>query len=353
MSQPTSPSAQAMIEIVRAGVLASVQDLGRTGYRRFGVCTSGALDPLSLYVGNRLVGNRSDAAGIEFTLGNATLRFLADGLVALTGADCRATLEGAPVHAWHAFPVQRGQTLTLRVAQGGVRAYLCVAGGIDVPEMMGSRSTDLKAGFGGLEGRPLRDGDRLSVLPADLSHAPDISGAAVGVKAPCWTFGRMQGETPVMRVLPGPEYDDFLAGSQAAFWESEWTLTPNSNRMGFRLQGPELVRKKPRDGDLLSHGVVPGVIQVPPSGQPIVLMADAQTTGGYPKIGTVILADQWRLAQVPLGTRIRFARATLEEAEAARAGVSRYLQQIETALDWQRQGILSVARRAARTRPTA
>lgn len=113
------------------------------------------------------------------------------------------------------------------------------------------------------------------------------------------------------------------------------------------------MRRQLCSGDLLSHGVVPGVIQVPPSGQPIVLMADAQTTGGYPKIGTVILADQWRLAQVPLGTRIRFARATLEEAEAARADVSRYLQQIETALDWQRRGILSVARRTARTRPMA
>jgi len=348
-----SAKPQPMIEIVRAGVLASVQDLGRTGYRRFGVCTSGALDPLSLYVGNRLVGNRSDAAGIEFTLGNATLRFQTNGLIALTGADCRATLDGASVHAWRAIPVQRGQTLTLRVAQGGVRAYLCVAGGIDVPETMGSRSTDLKAGFGGFEGRPLKDGDKLAVLPADTAHAPDISGDAVGVKAARWTFDRAQNDTPVMRVLPGPEYDDFLAESQAAFWESDWTLTPNSNRMGFRLQGPELARKKQRSGDLLSHGVVPGVIQVPPSGQPIVLMADAQTTGGYPKIGTVILADQWRLAQTPLGSRVRFERVTLEQAEAARADVARYLQQIETALDWQRQGILSSAHRTAKTRLNA
>lgn len=343
-----------MIEIVRAGVLASVQDLGRTGYRRFGVCTSGALDPLSLYVGNRLVGNRSDAAGIEFTLGNATLRFHANGLIALTGADCRATLDGAPVHAWRAIPVQRGQTLTLRMAQGGVRAYLCVAGGIDVPEMMGSRSTDLKAGFGGHEGRPLKDGDKLPVLPADTTHAPDLSGDAVAVKAARWMFDRVQGSgesmRPVIRVLPGPEYDAFTADAQAAFWASDWTLTPNSNRMGFRLQGPELRRTKQRSGDLLSHGVVPGVIQVPPSGQPIVLMADAQTTGGYPKIGTVILADQWRLAQVPLGQRLRFERVTLEQAEAARADVARYLQQIETALDWQRQGILSTARRTAKTR---
>jgi biotin-dependent carboxylase-like uncharacterized protein len=342
-----------MIEVVRAGVLATVQDLGRTGYRRFGVCMSGALDPLSLYVGNRLVGNRSDAAGIEFTLGNATLRFHVNGLIALTGADCRATLDGVPVHAWRAIPVQRGQTLTLRVAQGGVRAYLCVAGGIDVPEMMGSRSTDLKAGFGGFEGRPLKDGDRLAVLPADTTYAPDISGDAVAVKAARWTFDRVHGDTPVIRVLPGPEYDDFTGDAQAAFWASDWTLTPNSNRMGFRLQGPELKRKKQRSGDLLSHGVVPGVIQVPPSGQPIVLMADAQTTGGYPKIGTVILADQWRLAQIPLGTRVRFERVTLEEAEAARADVARYLQQIETALDWQRQGILSTARRTAKTRLNA
>jgi len=327
-----SSKPQPMIEIVRAGVLASVQDLGRTGYRRFGVCTSGALDPLSLYVGNRLVGNRSDAAGIEFTLGNATLRFHANGLIALTGADCRATLDGAPVHAWRAIPVQRGQTLTLRVAQGGVRAYLCVAGGIDVPEMMGSRSTDLKAGFGGYEGRPLKDGDKLAVLPADTTYAPDISGDAVANKAARWTFDRAQDNTPVIRVLPGPEYDDFLAEAQVAFWESDWTLTPNSNRMGFRLQGPELQRKKQRSGDLLSHGVVPGVIQVPPSGQPIVLMADAQTTGGYPRIGVVIAADLWKLAQVRLGGAVRFVRSTREEARHALAEEHAYLRQIDAAI---------------------
>lgn len=149
------------------------------------MCTPGALDPLSLYTGNRLVGNRSDAVSIEFTLGNATLRFHTNGLIALTGADCYATLDSAPMHAWRVILVQRGQVLTLRVVRGGIRAYLYMVGGTDVPETMGSRSTGLKAGFGGFEGRPLKDGDGLPVLPANTAYAPDINGDTVAVRVVC------------------------------------------------------------------------------------------------------------------------------------------------------------------------
>jgi len=336
-----------VIEILRPGALTSVQDLGRTGFRHFGVGKAGALDPVALVVGNRLLGNAPGCAALEIALGRASMRFLADMRVSLAGTECTATVDGESVWSWHAFNVRRGQTLTLLSARGGTRTYLCVAGGIDVPQVMGSRSTDLKAGFGGYEGRALREGDRLPVAQVGIPEG----ACPHGVAAPEWALqmGRARKVAPI-RVLAGPEYDDFDAASQAALWESEWAITPNSNRMGLRLQGPALARAPERRADLLSHGVVPGVIQVPPAGQPIVLMADAQTTGGYPKIGVVIRADQWRLAQVPLGSTVRFERVTLEEAVAAQGRLERYLRQLDQALQWQGDGMGIAARRRAGSR---
>ncbi len=336
-----------MIEILRPGAQASVQDLGRVGFRRFGAGRSGAAGDLALRVGNRLLGHAPGAAAIEFTLGRAALRFDADMRVALTGAECSANLDGVPVWTWHAFDVRRGETLTLPSPRGGTRTYLCVAGGIDVPLVMNSRSTDLKSGFGGFEGRVLHEGDRVPVGRPGITEAQDW----LGVAAPGWALPTHNaGNTIAIPLLPGPEYADFEAASQAALWQSEWTITPQSNRMGLRLQGPALARRAERSGDLLSHGVVPGVMQVPPSGQPIALMSDAQTTGGYPKIGTVIGADLWRLAQVPLGATVRFQQVTLEAAAAAQAEVDRYLRQIDQALTWQHDGMPIAARRRTTTR---
>lgn len=339
-----------MIEIIRPGALASVQDLGRIGFRRFGVGRSGAADGLALEVGNRLLANEPGAAAIEFTLGRAALRFDADLRVALTGAECGAHLDGKPVWSWHAFDVRKGQLLTLPPARGGTRTYLCVAGGIDVPLVMNSRSTDLKSGYGGFEGRVLREGDR---LPAGRTGL-DVEQGWLGVSAPAWSLpvNRVDDAWSI-RMLPGPEYEDFDAASQAALWQADWTITPQSNRMGLRLQGPALARRPERSADLLSHGVVPGVMQVPPAGQPITLMSDAQTTGGYPKIGVVIGADLWRLAQVPLGASVRFAQVSLEQAAAAQAEVDRYLRQIDQALRWQGNGMVIAARRRTQTRAVA
>lgn len=336
-----------MIEIIRPGVQASVQDLGRVGFRRFGVGRSGAADGLALQVGNRLLGNDLNAAAIEFTLGRAALRFDADMRVALTGAECSANLDGVSVWSWHAFDVRRGETLTLPAPRGGTRTYLCVAGGIDVPLVMNSRSTDLKAGYGGFEGRVLREGDRLPVGRPGIAEAQDW----VGVAAPGWALPvNRVGNALAIRMLVGPEYPDFEPESQAALWDAEWTITPQSNRMGLRLQGPALARRAERSGDLLSHGVMPGVMQVPPNGQPIALMSDAQTTGGYPKIGTVIGADLWRLAQVPLGAAVRFQQVSLDAAAAAQAELDRYLRQIDQALRWQGDGMQIAARRRTTTR---
>lgn len=352
----TQSNAPGTIEVVRAGPLSTVQDLGRRGARHLGVAQGGALDGLALEVGNRLVGNRPDAAAVEITIGPAAFRFPRATRIAITGTEFGATLDGRRVYSWWSLPVEAGQTLVLPAAKRGMRGYLCIAGGIDVLPMLGSRSTDLASRFGGLGGRALRDGDRLpvGVLPAGMgclaADAPEF-----GVKAPAWCAFVRVDEPPrrhrpahapwamPVRVLPGPDYASFAADSQQAFWDEEWLVTANSNRMGYRLAGAELMRERP--AELLSHAVLPGTIQVPPNGQPIVLMHDAQTTGGYPKIGTVIRADLWKLAQARLNLPIRFVRTTPDAARAALAAERAYLRQIDVAIDMREE-----ARRRAESR---
>jgi len=306
-----------MIEILRAGPLATVQDLGRPGWRDRGLSLCGALDEFALQAGNLLVGNAPGAAGLEFTLGAATLRFHADTCIAVTGADANASLDGHPLRPWWRQRVRAGQTLKLAAPRERMRSYVAMAGGLDLLPTLGSLSTDLKGGFGGLDGRALRDGDRLPLNPT-----PALPARAVGIRPPDWT--------PAVRVLPGPEHEDFTAAAREAFWASDWTVTPQSNRMGYRLAGPVLERE--RGEELASHGVLPGVIQVPPSGQPIVLLADAQTTGGYPKIAVVIRADLWKLGQLRLGARLRFVPCTRDEAVAALREQRMLLDQMRIAL---------------------
>lgn len=306
-----------MIELLRAGPLTTVQDLGRTAWRDRGVSRCGALDDLALAHGNLLVGNPPEAAGLEFTLGPATLRFGIDCCIAITGTDAEARLDDCPLRPGWRQPVRAGQALRLAAPRERMRSYLAVSGGIAVAPALGSRSTDLKAGFGGLDGRALRDGDRLPL------HSPAaLPSRRIGLAPPDWDA--------TVRALPGPEHDDFSAAARAAFWAADWRLTPQSNRMGYRFAGPEL--KRERGGELASHGVLPGVVQVPPSGQPIALLADAQTTGGYPKIAVVIRADQWKLAQLRLGATLRFVRCDRDEAIAALREREAALDQLRTAL---------------------
>lgn len=335
-----------MIEIVQAGMLNSVQDTGRPGYRHLGVSAAGALDALALEVGNRLVGNAPTAAAIEATLGPLVLRFTRAVRVALTGAAFDATVDGRPVFAWWSVPVAAGQELVLQRARRGMRGYVCVRGGIEVLPMLGSRSTDLAARFGGLGGRALRKGDRLATGTAAVRAGADIAAEAppFGVKAPEWCrFAALEHEPPrrgnhvpgavravAIRALRGPEYESFSNTAHEAFWSDEWRVTPQSNRMGYRLAGTALTRATPME--LLSHAVLPGTIQVPPGGQPIVLMSDAQTTGGYARIGIVIHADLWKLAQIPLNTGIRFVPCSRDEALAALREQQAYLRQIDVAM---------------------
>ncbi|MDP5009144.1 MAG: biotin-dependent carboxyltransferase family protein [Glaciimonas sp.] len=321
------------IEVCRAGKMNSVQDAGRSGFRHLGICQAGVLDKVALNIANRLVGNVADAAALEITLGPCVLRFTADTRIALGGADFAATLDGKPLSPWWSVPVRAGQTLTLEAARHGMRAYIAIAGGIAVPAQLASHATDMQAGFGGHEGRALLDGDRLCVGALDDGMRHVMSTPSFGVRAPAW-YQTSDAEPVPIRVIPGPDYALFTAAAQKDFWECPWTMTPQSNRMGFRLSGTELKTKKPTD--LLSHGVVPGVIQVPPSGQPIVLMADAQTTGGYPKIGVVINADLARLAQVRFNRTLQFVTCSIEQAQQALQHEAEFLEQIELAMTWLR-----------------
>ena len=300
-----------MIEILSTGLLNSVQDLGRPGHLAIGVGRGGAMDRFALEAGNALLGNQGGAAGIEVVHFPFRLRFHADTPFAVTGAACAPSLDGGPplppdwVHG-----AKAGQALALGLPRAGARAYVTFAGGIDVPAVLGSRSTEQKSGFGGLGGRGLSRGDRLGLLSCE---GRGIGGAGFGA-APVARLPR-PGEEVALRVLEAAETAAFTADSLRRFVGEGWELTAEANRMGFRLRGSVLERQDAKE--LLSHGIVPGTVQVPPAGQPMIQMADANTCGGYAKIATVIEADLGMLAQAPLGTRFRFAWTDWETARGA------------------------------------
>lgn len=337
-----------MLDIIQAGMLASVQDLGRHGQRSLGIHPGGALNTLALSTANLLVGNPVDAAGIEITMGRCEIRFGRDTRIAIGGDDIGATLNGKPMMANWSVPVPAGSIFRISpppsagsaAAPHAMRSYLAVAGGIDVPLILGSRSTDLKAGFGGHQGRALRNGDRLMCGPATAGQIlPD--GPAFGVRSPHWSglSHRSSGNQQQiwLRVLPDAGLEQFSHAAKAVLWGQPWRITPNSNRMGCRLAGAELQRR--HQHEMLSHGVVPGVIQVPPSGQPIILLGDAQTTGGYARVGTVISADLWKLAQAPLNSMLHFEPCSMQDAQAAAELQQQYLDSVRdtvSRLAWSR-----------------
>ena len=313
-----------MIEVVSASPLATVQDLGRHGFYRDGVGRSGAMDPVALAVGNALLGNEPGAAGIEIPILPFRLRFEADLDIAITGADCTAMLDDFALPPDWAVRARKGQLLSLGVPVTGARAYLCVGGGIDVPPVLGSRSTQLREGFAGHEGRMLQKGDSLKAIGRDAGLPPGGLGAMPAALA----LPLGPGSACAVRVLPAAEYEFVVPTSRDAFWRSTWAVTRQSNRAGYRLEGPQLEL----DGhkEMRSHGVVPGVIQVPPGGQPIIQLADAATMGGYPKFGTVIDADLWRLGQVRPGDAVRFVETDYAGALAALDELDSYLADVAT-----------------------
>ncbi len=292
-------SPRSFIEVVRPGVLATVQDLGRPGLGHLGVPHSGAADAPSLRLANRLVGNPEGTAGLELTLGRAVLRFAEEAWVAVTGAPAPVTVKegdgtGRPAEHGAAVLVQAGETVQIGAPTAGLRCYVAVRGGVDVPPVLGSRSADLRSGLGP---PPLRPGDR---LPVGAPPGPPPGGAAG--TAPAMPAA---GETVRIRVVPGPRDDWFAAGTLELLCGGDYTVTPASDRTGIRLDGPALPRA--RSGELPSEGVVTGALQVPPGGRPILLLAEHPTTGGYPVIAVVATADIGLAAQARPGARLRFA----------------------------------------------
>ncbi|MGE9550805.1 5-oxoprolinase subunit PxpC [Erwinia amylovora] len=307
-----------MLKIIRAGMSTTLQDAGRTGWRQYGVGVGGVLDHPAMETANLLVGNARTSAVLEITLGQFCAEFTRDGWIALTGAGCSAVLDTQPVWTGWRTAVKKGQRLTLKMPVRGMRSYLALSGGFAATPMLGSCSTDVKAGFGGFDGRRIEDGDNLP-----LGEPQHSFSKPAGVRQ--LLFGNR------VRAMAGPEYHEFSPESHEVFWRTSWQLNPQSNRMGYRLQGRPLTRVNQRE--MLSHGLLPGVIQVPPNGQPIVLMADAQTTGGYPRIACVIEADLYHLAQLRLGEPIHFVHCSLEEALQAKRDQQRALEQMAWGLE--------------------
>ena len=326
------------INVLKPGLLTTVQDLGRFGYQKTGLVLSGALDAAALRAANLLVGNPETAAGLECTLRGPTLHFEDNALLALLGADLAATINGRPVPRGRPVAVRAGAVLAFGVAPAAGRAWLAVAGGVAVPLVLGSRSTYLRAALGGLNGRALRADDVLpvgewSALSRRLFTQKLPLEAAGWAAAPWRTVVAptpRPGAEVVVRALPGPEYAQFAAASQRAFGEEIFTVTTEADRMGCRLSGPALHRAPATE--LLSSAVTFGTVQVPAGGQPIVLLADCQTTGGYPRLAQVIAADAGRLAQALPGTRLRFQLVAMAEAQALYLAQERRLRALARAV---------------------
>jgi len=316
------------IDVLRASFLTTVQDLGRMGFREFGVSPGGALDSHALRVANLLVGNKESAAGIEITFGGVQLRFVDERVVAWCGGEFDVRIGSTSLPAGHAGFVRAGDVLVFNQPKTGCRSWLGISGGIDVPLVLGSRSTDLRANFGGLDGRALRDGDEVplggnSELPKILIEKLREQKVANWKSPHDWSSPAKH--EPVLRVICGSDSDRFNDVTIQRFTNDVFVVSADSNRMGARLEGPHLQRD--HDVDLVSEGVAPGTIQVPPSGQPILLLGDCQTIGGYPKIAHVITVDLPVAAQLRAGDSIRFREISLAEAHRRLVERERYLEQ--------------------------
>ena len=291
-----------MIEVLQSGTSTTIQDAGRIGQRGRGIPASGAADKLNFALANYMVGNSWDVPVLECTLGGLHLRIHEDTIMAIAGAEMWAQVNGQNVKNFTAFPVLKGDILTLSFARTGVRAYIAIAGGFRAQPMMGSVSTYSLAGLGGIDGRALRIGDKLS---AQTARKPAI------VKIP-------KGYTPylsthvILRALPGPEFSALSADSRRHLFISPFFATPQTDRMGSRLRGDKIVMAKPYS--MTSSPLLPGTLQAPPDGQPILAMVDGHCTGGYARALQVIRADLWLMGQIGPETQISFRRCMEHEA---------------------------------------
>lgn len=304
------------LTILSPGPLTTVQDSGRFGALGKGFSPGGAMDMDAMTVANLLVGNAPGVGVLEMTMLGITARFDCESAIALTGADMSTRLNDEPIARYASVAVHPGDVLTMGAASRGMRAYLAVTGGFDLPLVMGSVSTNLKCALGGFQGRKLKTGDE---LPLNQSGAPFLPRQV----SPPEDYP----DCISLRVLLGPQDDAFTQKGIDTFLGCEYTVTDKADRMGIRLSG-EIIESK-NGVDILSDGIAAGSVQIPASGTPIIMMADRQTTGGYAKIATVISADLSRAAQARPGTRIRFVRVTEAEAIRLRRDAEKKRKQLE------------------------
>jgi biotin-dependent carboxylase-like uncharacterized protein len=286
-----------------------VQDRGRYGFQQLGVSVGGAVDIDSLDLGNRLVSNEQSAAVLEILLGGLEIEFARRTIFALTGADANATLGGIPLAVNISYVAHAESHLVFGMVSGGLRAYLAIDGGVDSPEILGSRSTHIASKIGGVDGRPLAVDDIVNIGGPNSSSA---SGQVLPDYEPETSSADLQNLT--VRVVLGPQDDEFSKAGIDTFLNSTYTVTVQSNRQGLRLDGPEIESKSGRY-DIVSDAVVNGSIQVPGDAKPIILLADRQTTGGYAKIATVATVDLAKLGQASPGTSINFSAISVEESQ--------------------------------------
>ena len=305
--------------IVNPGIYTTVQDEGRFGYEQFGVSPAGPMDRRSFHIANLLVGNDMGEAELEMTIMGAEIQFTGPAVIALTGADMSPLLNEAPVCMYRAFPVGAGDVLRMQSVSGGCRTSLAAAGGLDIPVVMGSRSTLVKNGIGGYQGRPLKKGDAIG-LRQNMSTIENLPAR--------WMLAE-HSETGCrqIRVVAGPQDDCFTGKGLENFFHGTYKVTGDSDRMGYRLTGP--CPEHVADGNIISDGIVMGSIQVPTSGQPIVMMADCQSIGGYTKIATVITADLPVIGQCKAGDEIRFTPVDIMQAQQAYADYFREMEMLK------------------------
>ncbi|NHN30589.1 5-oxoprolinase subunit C family protein [Paenibacillus agricola] len=315
------------IQIILAGLLTTIQDKGRFGFQQQGVIVSGAMDSFAFRVANLLVGNDEGAAALEVTLIGPKLRFERDALISICGGQLAPVVDGEPLPLWRPVYVQAGRSLEFGACQAGARAYMAVAGGFDVPLVLGSRSTYLRAGLGGYEGRALQAGDELPLgQPSSLAiaymhmlcHAKESKTNPLPFGAANWSIGHeirpAYSKEPTIRIVPGREYAHFTEESRQALVAARFPVSSQSDRMGYRLEGAILNLAEVCEP--ISEAVSFGTVQVPAGGNPIILMADHQTIGGYPKIAQIATVDLPLLAQLKPGEAVRFRMISQQESEA-------------------------------------
>ena len=324
------------LTITRSGFLSTVQDLGRANLRQFGVSVGGALDLHALRVANLLVGNDENAAGLEMTSGLVRLQFDERRIVAWCGGEYDVAVGSRQIPSGHSAHLDVNEALSISGPRDGCRAWLAISGGIDVPVVLGSRSTDLRGSFGGFEGRALRDGDVIS-LGSNSVCAKTLIDRLSQEKIAAWSishdWSNPAQQEPRLRVVPGSDWDRFDDSPHKALTSETFLVSPDSDRMGARLEGPELRRRE--DCDLISEAVAPGTIQVPPNGKPIVLLGDCQTIGGYPKIAHVATVDLPVAAQLRAGDRVRFREVSLADAHQFLSERNEHLAQFRVGIELQ------------------